>query len=191
MNRAIIVSAPSDTAELAEQTLKGLGFSFMAVVSGGSEARRLIKNGVAADVVVINTPLPDEFGQELAEYAALETDAGVILICLGDIAGEMAERLSGIGVVVLPKPVTRDQLAESIRRVTEDRSRFPEERESSEVLGRIDDIRLINRAKSVLMKYLRFTEPQAHRYLEKQAMNNRCTRRQAAERIVKTYNNFK
>lgn len=191
MKRAIIVSAPSEMAELAGQVLRGLGFSFTAAVSGGSEARRLIKNGSAADVVIINTPLPDEFGQELAESAALETDAGVILICLGDIAEEMTERLSGMGVSVLPKPVTREQLAESIRRTAEDRSPFPEERESSEVLGRIDDIRLINRAKSVLIKYLKFTEPQAHRYLEKQAMNNRCTRRQAAERIIKAYITFK
>ena len=37
------------------------------------------------------------------------------------------------------------------------------------------------------MKYLKFTEPQAHRYIEKQAMNNRQTRREAAQKIIDTY----
>ena len=60
-------------------------------------------------------------------------------------------------------------------------------KESPEVLGRIEEIRVINRAKSALMKYLKFTEPQAHRYIEKQAMNNRQTRREVAEHIIEQY----
>ena len=48
-------------------------------------------------------------------------------------------------------------------------------------------MRLINRAKCTLIEYLKFTEPQAHRYIEKQAMNNRQTRREVAEKILKTY----
>ena len=49
-------------------------------------------------------------------------------------------------------------------------------KEAPEIMGRIEEIRTISRAKTVLMKYLKFTEPQAHRYIEKQAMNNRQTR---------------
>ena len=187
MNRAIIVSSSSGSAELVEQTLRNMGFGSVAVISGGSEARRIIKSGVATELFIINSPLTDEFGHELAETAAEETDSGVILLCLSDVSGEIAERLSDSGVIVLTKPVSRELLAESIRLVSGDSRRFPEEKESSDVLSRTDDIRLINRAKSVLMKYLKFTEPQAHRYLEKQAMNSRCTRRQAAEQILKNY----
>ena len=48
-------------------------------------------------------------------------------------------------------------------------------------------MRTINRAKTTLMKYLKFTEPQAHKYIEKQAMNNRQTRLEVAVRILAQY----
>lgn len=50
-----------------------------------------------------------------------------------------------------------------------------------------DEIRLIERAKEVLIEYLKMTEAQAHRYIEKQAMDMRITRREVAESIIKTY----
>ena len=45
----------------------------------------------------------------------------------------------------------------------------------------------MDRAKCVLIQYLNMTETQAHRYIEKQAMDLRTTRRQIAEGILKTY----
>ena len=53
----------------------------------------------------------------------------------------------------------------------------------------IDDIRLINRAKYILMEYLSMTEAQAHRYLEKQAMDMRITKAEVAKSILSTYEN--
>ena len=39
-------------------------------------------------------------------------------------------------------------------------------KENAGLLSKIDEMRLINRAKRALMEYLRFAEPQAHRYIE-------------------------
>lgn len=188
MNRAIIVSAPSETVSVIEQTARIEGFGAVAAVSCGSEARRMIKSETDPDLIIINAPLPDEFGQELAETAAEETSAGIILICHGDIADELADRLSDYGAIVLPRPVSRETLSRNIRLIAANRSRMSGlKKETPEILGRIEEIRVINRAKSALMKYLRFTEPQAHRYIEKQAMNNRQTRREVAEHIISQY----
>ncbi|MDE5936344.1 MAG: ANTAR domain-containing protein [Ruminococcus sp.] len=181
MNRAIIVSQPSESTDLIEQTVKNSGFGTL-IVSAGNEARQIIKSDSYLDLIIINTPLSDEFGHELAETASYETSADVILICTGDIAAELENRLSEFGITVLIKPVSRDMIIRNINQ-----RHFPEIRECSEIMNRIDNMRLINRAKSILMKYLKFTEPQAHRYIEKQAMNNRCTRRESAEKIIKTY----
>ena len=181
MSKAIIVSLPCGTADLIDNTAKNAGFSTV-IISGGNETRRIIRNNFNPDLIVINTPLSDEFGYELAEDCITETSVPVILICSGDIAEDIANKLSDTGITVLAKPVNREILTEYIRR-----ENFAEIKESDEVLSRIDDMRLINRAKAVLMKYLKFTEPQAHRYIEKQAMNNRCTRRESAEKIINTY----
>ncbi len=188
MNRAIIISAPSELIASIEQAARIEGFSSLAVISGGSEARRLIKGESEPDLIIINSPLPDEFGHELAETAAEETAAGIILISPSDIADELADRLSDYGVTVLARPVSREELSRSIRLIAASRTRMSGlKKETPVILGRIDEIRVISRAKTVLMKYLRFTEPQAHRYIEKQAMNNRQTRREVAEHIIAQY----
>lgn len=57
----------------------------------GSEARRALVDG-EFDLVLVNTPLPDEFGHELAQLAAGETTAGVILLAKAEIADSVAER---------------------------------------------------------------------------------------------------
>ena len=46
---------------------------------------------------------------------------------------------------------------------------------------------MVNRGKYALMQYLHMTEPQAHRYIEKQAMDLRKNRQEIAERILETY----
>ena len=51
----------------------------------------------------------------------------------------------------------------------------------------MEEIRLVNRAKWVLIDQLRMTEQEAHRYIEKQAMDRCVTRRAVAESILATY----
>lgn len=182
MNRAIIVSHPDNTAELIQQLLRSMGYNHIYTTPVGNEVRRLIMH-TPPDMLIINTPLNDEFGMELAEAAA-DTESAVILLCGRDIADDLADRLSPYNILVLSKPVTRNALKEGILLIGSDTAPFSDIRESEEVMHRIGDIRLINRAKSMLMKYLGFTEPQAHRHLEKKAMNCRCTRREAAKKII-------
>lgn len=50
-----------------------------------------------------------------------------------------------------------------------------------------EDIKIINRAKQVLITRLSMSEPEAHRYIEKRAMDMRLTKRAVAESILKTY----
>ena len=188
MERALIVSANKETSETAEQLLRIEGCGRTAVAASGSEARRLVKNEAEPDIVIINTPLPDEFGQELAEMIAETTSAGMILICSGDVADDIADRLSDSGVNVLARPVKREVLQRTLRLVLNTRVRMAGvKKESTDILSRIEEMRTINRAKTTLMKYLKFTEPQAHKYIEKQAMNNRQTRLEVAVRILAQY----
>lgn len=52
-----------------------------------------------------------------------------------------------------------------------------------------EEMEIINRAKTTLMEYLGFTEPQAHRYIEKHAMDMRVTKIEIARNILKIYEN--
>ena len=59
--------------------------------------------------------------------------------------------------------------------------------ENVQLQKKIEEIRLVDRAKCVLIQVLSMTEPQAHRYLEKEAMDRRVTRREVAEQVLRTY----
>ena len=52
---------------------------------------------------------------------------------------------------------------------------------------KLEEIRTINRAKCSLMQYLGFTEQQAHKYLEKQAMDKRYTKIEVAQKVIEMY----
>lgn len=51
----------------------------------------------------------------------------------------------------------------------------------------LDDTRLVSRAKLLLMNRLKMSEGEAHRYIEKTAMDTGAKRREVAESIIRTY----
>lgn len=188
MNRALIASSSGESFAFIEKLLRSEGFTKISCAVSGNEARRLMTSGVEPELIIISAPLSDEFGQELAMAAAEYTSAEVILLCGSDISDDIAAIASECGVTVLPKDSGRQSLSDAVRAAAEaHRELHGSERENADILTKIDEMRLINRAKCRLMQYLNFTEHQAHKYIEKQAMNNRQTRREAAEKILAAY----
>jgi len=187
MKRAVIVSSADSVSELAQQILRAEGYSKVAVTSSGSQARRLLNTETSPDIVVINTPLTDEFGQELAEMTADITSAGVVMICRSEIIEDVSNKLTSSEIHLVPSPVSRQVLSDAVREA-DSSADSGLKKENDDILSKIEEMRLINRAKVTLMQYLKFTEPQAHRYIEKQAMNNRQTRRETALKILSDYN---
>lgn len=187
MDRALIISGSEKAMETIAQFLHACGYSNITSTASGSEARRLLDSMEYA-LIIINTPLADEFGHELSISVAEGTSSGIILLCKADIADDVSDKVGDYGVCVVSRPINRALLHQSIRLVEATRSRMLGlKRENSKLMVKIDEMRLINRAKCALMQYLKFTEPEAHRYIEKQAMDTRSTRREVALRILSTY----
>ena len=59
--------------------------------------------------------------------------------------------------------------------------------ENQGLKSQLEEIKIIDRAKCALMQCLTMSEKQAHRYLEKQAMDMRISRLQVAQRVLSTY----
>ena len=55
------------------------------------------------------------------------------------------------------------------------------------VKEKIEEIRLINRTKWLLIECLHMTGTDAHRYIARKAMEQKITKREAAEMIIRTY----
>jgi len=61
------------------------------------------------------------------------------------------------------------------------------QKENGELRRKIEDIRIIDRAKCLLISRLNLSEEEVHRAIEKQAMDMRTSKRAIAENILKTY----
>lgn len=140
------------------------------------------------ELIIISTPLEDEFGLELCAWLKDNTEAELIVLTKGEIVDEVQKKIQFTGAFVLGRPVSRAVLLQAVRLAgvaKENIIRVKEE--NRELAQRLDDMKVINRAKLCLMEYLKLTEEQAHRHIQKQAMDMRKSQREIAEDILKTY----
>ena len=140
------------------------------------------------DLIIINTPLQDEYGHELALDFAERTGSGVILLTKNEQYEELSYRVGKYGVVTLPKPIYRPMFEQSLNVLSALRRRlYKMEEENAKLKVKREEIRRVDRAKYLLIENLSMTEAEAHRYIEKRAMDLRVTKLQVAEEIIKTY----
>lgn len=187
MNGALIVSGSDKGIELITQLLNSDAKTQIVSVKSSTEARRLI-NASDYDLVVINTPLSDEFGDDLAVTITEISASGVILIVKNEMADDISAKVENLGVLTVSKPIIRQVFIQAQKLALASKNRILGlKSENISLHQKIEEIRLVTRAKCVLIQYLGMTENQAHRYIEKQAMDMRTTRQEIAQNILKTY----
>ena len=139
------------------------------------------------DLVVLNTPLKDEFGTRLALDLA-DYNIAVLLMVQGDVFDQVCYKVEDYGVLTLAKPVSRQSFYTAVKLLTAMRAKMLRmEKKNQALQEKMQDIRTINRAKWLLITNLQMTEDEAHYHIEKKAMNSRLSRREAAEEIIRTY----
>ena len=140
------------------------------------------------DIVLINAPLPDDFGMRLAIDTCNNSGAGVLLLVKSEVYNDIYAKVVEYGVMALAKPTSMTMIAQTLRVLcaTRERLRKVEQRQAS-VEEKIEEIRIVNKAKWLLIECLSMTEAQAHRYIEKQSMDQRITKREVAQNIIETY----
>ena len=88
----------------------------------------------------------------------------------------------------MPKPSTPEFFYQAAKLLSACRLRVQKlENENQKLQKRIEEIRLVNRAKLVLIQVLKMTEDQAQHYIEKQSMDLRQSRTVTAQNILRTY----
>ena len=141
----------------------------------------------SADIVIINAPLRDEFGTQLAQNLA-DDNLAVILLVPGESYDQVCYKVEDDGVLTLGKPLSSQALQTAIRLATALRAKLQKlDKKNQALQEKMQDIRTVNRAKWLLMEQLRMTENEAHYYIEKQAMDMRLSRREVAENIIRSY----
>ena len=101
----LIVSNTDRALEFITKHLDSALYSPLDSAKSGNEARRKLLSQ-DYDLVIINAPLPDEFGHELAIKTAESSVKGVIIFVPGDYYYETTDRLEEYGVATLSKPAS-------------------------------------------------------------------------------------
>ena len=187
MAKALIVSAGNNANEYLARHIGELGYARPTIVASGGEARRRMDTN-DFEVVIINTPLPDEFGHELCADAVEKTDAGVIFLAKAAAAEQLLTPLSEEGVLLVTKPFSNTFFLQAIHMAAASNHRLLLLRqENQRMQEKLAQVRLVSRAKCCLIELGRMTEAEAHRYIEKKAMDTRRDRAEVAQEILDSY----
>ena len=153
--------------------------------SAGEVKRMLLETDV--DLVILNAPLRDEFGTQLALNLA-QDNLCVLMLVPAESFDAVCYKVEDEGILTLSKPVSRNGLLGAIKLLTAMRGKLRKlDRQNQALQEKMQDIRTVNRAKWLLIEIKRMTENEAHYYIEKQAMDMRLSRREVAEEIIRYY----
>ena len=159
----------------------------VTTVHSVGEARRRIAEA-SFDIVLINSPLPDDFGMQLAVDICTGSGAGVLLLVKAEHYPDLSARLSPQGILLLQKPTSPQLILQSLQLLCGTRERLRKmEQKTASIEEKMMEIRTVNRAKWLLIDQAGMTEAEAHRFIEKQAMDRCVTRRAVADQIIARY----
>ena len=179
----IVDDSPRSRATLGS-ALKRLGFEVAGEGTSGVEAVRLVRD-LKPDVLFLAVGLPDMDGLTVAAHV-LETLPLPILILSSHLDQELIRRAKEAGVMAyLVKPLREEELLPAMELAI---SRFEEfnalRKENADLRRILEDRKLIERAKGILMERERISEQQAFARIQKTSMNTRRSMAAIAQAIL-------
>ena len=183
--KALLVA--SQGLDKLNQWLTDMQTGDIVAVRSATEARRIIA-GDAYTLILINAPLSDETGLELAIDLAKRTTAAVLMLVKTELAPMIADASMEAGVLLVTKPVNPQLFEQTVRVGLACRNRLLLYKSESERLQKkYEELKVIDRAKCLLIEHMHITEEEAHRVLEKEAMNLRVPRVRVARQVLERF----
>ncbi len=159
-------------------------FSPVKTVSGISSARRELLSR-SYDLIMINSPLPDGNGIDLAVDICSQSSSGVMMFIKNENFDDVSGVLTEYGVLTVPVPTSVSIINQSLRLLCSTRERMKKvEQKTAKLEEKMEEIRIVNRAKWALIDRYQMNESTAQRFIEKTAMDECITKRAVAERII-------
>ena len=165
----LLVSASQKFTQDVLPLLPERSFSPVVKAADVSSARRCLLER-SYDLLIINAPLPDEFGTNFALDICQSTQTGVLLLVRAEQYPDVTARVAPSGVLTLQKPTSPALFSSTLQLLCATRARLRRmEQKTATLEEKMAEIRLVNRAKWVLIEQLKMTENEAHKFIERQA----------------------
>jgi response regulator NasT len=183
--KILVVDSEPERARMLERALAGAGFSNVARAGGGADLVEAVRR-IAPDLVIIDMALPDR--DALEGVRALSSSAPRPIVMFSDkddpafvedaiAAGVCSYNLSGVS--------DRDMKAIVASAVAHFKRYARVESELAAATAQLEERRIIERAKALLMAERKVTEPQAYKWLRNKAMNENRRIAQVAADVIR------
>ena len=185
--RTLIVSSNASFSASMAKMLPPSRFSPVRTAQTAACARQMLLD-TEFDIIIINAPLSDEYGIEFAQDISDTGHKSVLVIIPEDDYPELNSLLAPQGILAVSKPTPPSTVLQAIDLMcaTSERLKRLEARPDT-FEEKMREIRIINRAKMLLISRRKMSEKEAHRFIEKQAMDNCVKKQKIAEDIIRHY----
>jgi Response regulator with putative antiterminator output domain len=186
--KALIISQSALTADKISSLVKQADAGALTLSATSDSIARQKVLDEAFDLAIINSPLSDTNGFELARMIATATDTQVLLMIKEEFFHEATEELKDYGILVISKPIIFQYFRQVIALSEVFKAKLEKlKRENMKLQTRLEESRIVSKAKCLIVVNRNCTEEEAHHLLEKSAMNNRLTLREAAAAYIRRY----
>ncbi|MBQ3826497.1 MAG: ANTAR domain-containing protein [Spirochaetaceae bacterium] len=149
-----------------------------------NEARRLVDER-QFNIIIADSAEPS--GTDFAIQVS-EKYSAVVLLSPSELFDEISYRVEGFGVLTMTKPFEPFYFYNMIKIAIAVQYKIQMlSSQTVKLKSKMEEIRIVNRAKLVLVEKRGMSEQDAHRFLEKEAMDRGLAKRKVAERIIKDF----
>ena len=184
--RALIVSRSEKFIKEIGSLLSMDQFESDSACGAAAARRKLLERSY--DFVIINAPLRDEFGSRLSMDVSTSPGTIAVLFAMSDVYEEIVHKTAPHGVFIIRKPASSSVISQSLSLLISARERLRAvEKKAGKAESKLDEIRVVNKAKWLLIDNEDMSENDAHKTIEKAAMDAGITKKQAAQMIIEKY----
>lgn len=150
-----------------------LGYMVVAEVDSGTEAIAKAQQFMP-DAVLLDMHMPGASGVQAADEIAAALPGTAVVLITGDLSLTLssADVLRSTAVALLPKPMPPATLDATLRMaVTRARELLSARREAAEAKQQLEERKLIERAKGILMRRTGSSEQEAYRIMQRSSQD--------------------
>ncbi len=170
-------------AQKIKYALQRNGYS-VDICTSSSEVLRRVRRGTP-DILLINYDMPDMTGLETAAIIGDENICSVILLIKNEQRKLCIGQIEDYDITLHLKPINRIALLSTIDVVVQNRRRVQKLSKELKKLKRgMQDRKIIDRAKGILMQAKSISEAEAYRRIQKMSMDSRVSMKDVSRKVI-------
>lgn len=156
----------------------------LTTTSDFNEARRLATER-SFNIIIADSG--DGYDTDFAINVA-DSYSTILLLVPNEHFDEISYRVEGYGILTITKPFEPFYFYNMVKIAIAVQYKVQVlSSQTTKLKVKMEEIKQVNRAKMLLMQNMKMTEQEAHRYIEKEAMDRGMKKTAISEEIIKTY----